>query len=223
MVILAGDHGPRIDRKGVYHTTTGWQDSGIFQVPLLVHAPGLRRDKQPRQPFVSVDIVPTIMDALEFPAHMIAAYPGQSLLRARGATYDRMTFHAQNPGGNARQATWRSPEHSYKAVIFDDGDGDICGTDLMVDPTEEFFYCVKQGWRPVNVGGELVDGLSQGLWRKGSKEEEALVEWILQAKSSLEEHIQANAAQWNRQHSVHNGMEQNAFLDAAKDAIVVIE
>lgn len=211
LVIVAGDHGPRIDSNGIFHTTTMWHDSGIFQVPLLIHAPQMALKKQPRQQFVSLDIMPTILDALGMSPEIISKYPGHSILRNRGPDYDRVTFHSQNPGGNARQVTRKSADYHFKAVYFDDS-GDTCGTDLNIDSTEELLYCEKTGWRQTNVNGKIEDGLSLGLWKAGSTEEKALIEWVHEATTLLQQLFVTNDAIWNVTKVDERAAAQDEFL-----------
>lgn len=219
LVIVAGDHGPRLDKHGAYHTATGHWDSGIFQVPLLVHAPGLQSIRQPVQPFLNMDILPTVLDAVGVDAKAIGRYSGHSFFRARGAEYDRVTFHAQNGGANFRQVTRRDREHSYKAIFFDQGQaGDVCATDLYVDPEEELFYCVKEGWRKAYVGSSLEDGLSVGLWQEGSKETEELISWAHEAADLLEQHFAVNAQQWKTSKAAEHAAAHKELLSSIAKA-----
>lgn len=196
LVFVVGDHGPRLDRHGAYHTSTGHWDSGIFSVPLLLHAPGLRAIKQPRQPFVNSDLATTILDGLGVDPTLVAKYAGHSILRSRGREYDRDTYHAQNPGDGYRQVARKTARQHYKAIYFDDAQ-DTCATDLAVDPNEELFYCVKEGWRKANINNKLVDGLTLGLWQEGSAEETALIDFAHEAEDLLQQHFAVNAQAWD--------------------------
>lgn len=78
IVVITSDHGKEIGERGVIgHGTTLYEE--LVRIPLIVHVPTLdpRRDSNPA---MTVDVVPTILDALRLPA--LPSAQGASLLRA---------------------------------------------------------------------------------------------------------------------------------------------
>lgn len=208
MIVIQGDHGPRIDRKGIT-SNSHYFDSGIFKVPLLIRAPGLSFDKQPTQPFVSLDIVPTVLDVLGADSRIIEKYVGHSVFRRReGPAFVRNTFHAQIPGNSFLQVTRKEANVSYKAIMLNK---DICATDTLRDPYEEFLYCAKEGWRRTNVDGKMEDGLSKGLWTAG-EDEDNLKKWVEEAAVLLLQHIQRNKKDWAEEAGKNHTLNQQDIL-----------
>jgi arylsulfatase A-like enzyme len=192
LIVIQGDHGPRIDKQGITSNSHHF-DSGIFKVPFLIRAPGLSFDKQPSQPFVSLDIVPTVLDALGTDTRIIEQYVGHSVFRQRtGPAFVRNTFHAQIPGNSFVQVTRKEGDMNYKAIMLNK---DICVTDTLRDPYEEFLYCAAEGWRKTQIDGRMEDGLSIGLWKAG-EDEDNLKKWIAEAAILLSQHIARNKADW---------------------------
>jgi len=106
--------------------------------------------------------------------------------------------------------------NSYKGVRWDNSD--TCATDIRVDPTETYFYCVNEGWRKVFENEDMTDGLSKGLWIKGSQAERELIQYAHEAKSQLDVHLEINADFWDagkHKEEYKEGMEK--FLQGVKE------
>lgn len=196
LVIIQGDHGPRIGEDGIY-VDYGWWEH-IYRVPLAIRAPGLlphQIEQDPTRPYIALDILPTILDALGVKPSILKSFVGQSIFRARSRRHLRDSYHAQSRGGQYPHHLRTLKHNTYKAIRLDTGD--TCATDVKVDSSETFFYCVTEGWRKVFEGEELKDGLMKGLWKQGSKEEKLLIDYAHEAKSLLDIHLQVNDDFWN--------------------------
>jgi len=166
---------------------------------------------RPLRPFLTMDLLPTILDALNVAPEIISKYAGHSIFRNRGREYDRETYHANNPGGNALQVVRKQKDHHYKAVLFKNPE-DVCATDLFIDPDEQLFYCVNEGWRKGNVDDKLVDGLSTGHWKEGSRDETLLIEWAHEADDLLRQHFGTNAQMWDLSKAEEHAAAHKEFL-----------
>lgn len=217
LIIMQGDHGPRIGEDGVY-VDNGWQEH-IYRSPLAIRAPGLlphQIEQDPIRPYIALDILPTILDALGVKPSIIKSFVGQSILRGRSQRHLRDSYHAQSRGGQYPHHLRTLRHNTYKAVRMEHGD--TCVTDVNVDPTETFFYCVTEGWRKVFEGEELKDGISKGLWKEGSKEEKKLIDYANEAKTLMDNHLEVNKDFWNvEKHKVENEELKEKFLAAIQE------
>lgn len=114
----------------------------IYRTPLLIRTPGLissviRQD--PRKPFVSIDILPTVLDALNVDPSIVERYPGHSVLREADSEGVRDTFHVQLPGNQYPHMLRYEEKNLYKARRS--GDGDTCATEIFRDKEELHIYC----------------------------------------------------------------------------------
>jgi hypothetical protein len=207
LIVIQGDHGPRIDETGVMNNER-WVDSGIFKAPLLIRMPGLKHNKQHMQPVVSLDILPSVLDALGVDPRITEQYVGHSVFRKRGSDFSRHTFHAQIPGRHWVQVTFQDKVVSYKAILIN---SDVCGTDLIRDPDEQYLYCLQEGWRSVNVDGRMLDGVSAGLWKAG-KDQEKFLRWIEEADVLLQKHSAVNREEWTAASASNRTENQQAVL-----------
>lgn len=217
LIIIQGDHGPRIGEDGIY-VDYGWWEH-IYRAPLAIRAPGLiphQIEQDPIRPFIALDILPTILDALGVRPSIMKSFVGQSIFRARSQRHLRDSYHAQSRGGQYPHHLRTMQHHTYKAMVMEKGD--ICATDVKVDPSETFFYCVEEGWRKTFEGEELKDGLSKGLWIEGSKEEKALIEYAHEAKKLLENHLEVNKDFWDvGKHKEENKLKKENFLNTVRE------
>lgn len=197
LIILQGDHGPRIGEDGVY-VDSGWHER-IYRSPLAIRAPGLipkQIEQDPLRPFLTIDILPTILDALGVKPSIIKSFVGQSIFRARSQRHNRDSYHAQSRGAQYPHHLRFDKYHKYKAIRMM-GTPETCAVDLNVDPSETIFYCVNEGWRPVYKDDQLTDGISNGMYQEGSREEQRLIDYAHEAKELIDTHLEINAAFWN--------------------------
>ena len=103
LFIVQGDHGARIGLQGYQVQEHHGRN---LRAPWVVRPPGGSRialDMKPYALWNSLDVVPTILDALGFQESVISSYPGSSLLRplhaAESTGYRHQTYHVHNPGG----------------------------------------------------------------------------------------------------------------------------
>ncbi|KAK9900540.1 alkaline phosphatase-like protein [Cystobasidium minutum MCA 4210] len=218
LIVLQGDHGPRIGEDGI-HTSVGWYEH-IYRSPLLIRAPGLishQIEQDPLRPFLSIDVLPTVLDALGVSPSLIKSFVGQSMLRARSQRHERDSYHSQTKGAQFPHHLRFSAKNRYKAVRMVTT-GDTCALDLNVDPTETFFYCTMEGWRKVFEGDELKDGLMKEMYTAGSQEESDLISYARDARVLIDTHLQINADFWNVQHNKdQNEILMKGFLKTVRE------
>lgn len=214
---MQGDHGPRIGEDGIY-VDEGWYER-IYRSPLVIRAPGLiphQIEQDHTRPFLTIDMTPTILDALGVSPSLIKSFVGQSIFRARSKRHIRDSFHSQSRGAQFPHHLRTTKRNAYKAIRM--SNGDTCAVDLNIEPSEEFFYCVDEGWRKVVRNDELEDGLTMGLYQEGSRQEKELIDYATEAKELLDYHLRVNADFWD----VDSKKEQNEesmknFLEAVKE------
>jgi arylsulfatase A-like enzyme len=217
LIVIQGDHGPRIGEDGVY-VDYGWWEH-IYRAPLLIRAPGLlpkRIEQDPLRPFIALDIAPTILDALGVSPNILKNFVGQSIFRARGTRQVRDSYHAQSRGGQYPHVLRLEKNNGYKGVRWDNGD--TCATDIQIDPSETYFYCVNEGWRKVFEDEVMTDGLIKGLWIEGSSDEKKLIDYAHEAKKQLDIHLEINADFWDTsKHKEEYAEEKIKFLQTVKE------
>lgn len=218
LIVLQGDHGPRIGEDGIY-TDAGWYER-IYRAPLLIRAPGLipnQIEQDPLRPFLSIDILPTILDALGVAPSLIKSFIGQSIFRARNTRHVRDSYHSQSKGAQFPHHLRFTAQNRYKAVRMMKT-GDTCAVDLNVDPSEKFFYCIMEGWRKVFEGDELKDGLMMRMYKSGSREETELIEYAREAHGLIDAHLEINADFWNTERRKEENDElMKGFLQAVHE------
>lgn len=214
---MQGDHGPRIGEDGIY-VDYGWWEH-IYRAPLVIRAPGLipeHIEQDPVRPYIALDILPTILDALGVKPSIMKSFVGQSIFRARARRHLRDSYHAQSRGGQYPHHLRTLKHNTYKALRMDTGD--TCATDVKIDPSETFFYCEQEGWRKVFEGDELKDGITKGLWKKDSKEEKALIDYAIEATKLLDIHLEVNKDFWDvAKHKEENIKLREKFLETVHE------
>lgn len=181
-----------------------------------------RFEQDPSKPLVSLDVLPTILDALGVDSAIIENYPGHSILRSRGPESVRDMYHAQLPGNQYPHVLRYGTRQYLKARRAPDGD--TCTDDILRDENEDFEYRLKsvswsnvegmrrrgegttadilrQGWEPryyTDQGGVQGWGnaLDAGLWLKDSEDEVEVRAFTVEAKALLDQHLAINQDYW---------------------------
>ena len=112
LVIVLGDHGPHLSTNG--DLRFGPHDT-VFKVPLAMRMPnGAFRARVPNSdPFTSIDVLPTVLDALGVDASLIRPYPGPFHI---ASTDDQsLPFHRRHPRQDHALHSCRSLEISPNA------------------------------------------------------------------------------------------------------------
>lgn len=220
---MQGDHGPRIGEDGVY-VDSGWHER-IYRSPLAIRAPGLlphQIEQDPLRPFLTIDMTPTILDALGIKPSIIKSFVGQSIFRARSKRHNRDSYHAQSRGAQFPHHLRFDKKNQFKAVRMMSSKmmetPDTCAVDLNIDPSETVFYCVNEGWRKVFQNDVLTDGISNGMYTEGSKAEKKLIEYAHEAKALIDTHLEVNAAFWDPERKKEENEElMNEFLQTVHE------
>jgi hypothetical protein len=202
LIILQGDHGPRIGIDG--EIDNGSTDLSL-PVPFLLHTGTTRRQTHSQitnASWNSLDVVPTILDSLDIHPSITAAWEGHSMIRPPPA--ERRTFHLCDPGGKGpqlREGDWKVEQKT---------DGDLCGWDNRRDGRERHGWCVNAGW----MEGYDPD---QQKWRTGEEDwsnKDELAEfqrWVREAGAELVGRLQKNFESWGWNRTEHQA-EREAFM-----------
>ena len=118
LFILAADHGSGHLRKLIQPMSGGWSAqafSYVYRIPLLFVWPGhIQADQRIDEPVSMIDVVPTVLEALELPGP--STMQGQSLLPALTGAAD-----------------WDPGPVILDEFYFDSGSGELRGTLQQVD------------------------------------------------------------------------------------------
>ena len=196
LLVLTGDHGPRIGADADFHPF-GTQHQDNYAVPALISTPSTRRLAKQSPPaqlqtpsnemFQTLDVLPTLLDAMDFPVDIIAAYPGQSMLRSLN---QRFAFASQMPGGVYAQID----DGAKKAVRQYYDSPNYCGYHRERDPTETLGYCTASGWiERTNADGSTTS--SESLFAT-ENERQAFIDWVNWAGHMNTRHVDLSYAFW---------------------------
>ncbi len=90
VIIVTSDHGEELfEHGGLEHGRTLYDE--VLRVPFLAQLPGRRGGTRVREPTSTLDIVPTVLDAVGLPVP--SGLPGRSLLRELPAYRGRVAAH----------------------------------------------------------------------------------------------------------------------------------
>jgi arylsulfatase A-like enzyme len=184
VVVLTSDHGESLGEHGYFFDHGENLFDPSQRVPLIVAAPGSPKGRRSDVLASTLDVLPTILDAVK------VSYPpdlaGHSLLRALdgGASAERSRLFAHNDRNLS--ATW---DHRFKLVATPDGKGArLALFDRQADPGET---------RDVSsVRGEALRAHREALevyLRKADQEWEGLREML--SRASGEERLSAEACE----------------------------
>ena len=149
MVVLTGDHGEEFYEHGQYSHTAKLYEP-VTNVPLIINAPTIDETITPTAPLSGLDIVPTVLDALDIEPRTEVA--GQSLVPAlHGEQLDREHVVAETNRGDSPVFGIRTQRWKY---IADGDDRELY--DLSADPNERND---RSGTEPA-VESELADHLA---------------------------------------------------------------
>jgi arylsulfatase A-like enzyme len=134
MIIFTSDHGELLGDHGLWLKGPFFYE-GLVNVPLIVSGPGLPANKKTSQPASSVDIYPTVCEALGLPVPL--GVLGRSLIphMAKGEqTRDHCLIEYRNGYGDKDTAAAVYIDTQYKFVAYETGEYEL--TDLVKDPGE---------------------------------------------------------------------------------------
>jgi len=150
LIVVVGDHGENIGHHGMMEHQFGLYES-LLRVPMIMRLPGVFPKGSVRnEPVQIVDVMPTILDALEWPRDQWPAMEGRSLLglpipmdRPVYAEYMRpdgqqALFHAIDPDFDFTPFSRRLKSiqvKQFKLIVPDPGERELYN--LLKDPEEK--------------------------------------------------------------------------------------
>lgn len=162
--------------------------------------------KPERLPY-GLDIVPTILDALEVAPSLIEHYNGRSMLREQPVGDDRLMFTVESPGKTAIMLH----DGSFKLALLSSGGGYFCAIDRAIDPLQEKPLCFNQA----NGKRRIV------LANMEPEVQQRLEDWIdNKAMAAFEEHLAVNSRYWSDAAVEGHEKSHAAFLELARGALV---
>ena len=133
IVVFTSDHGDMAGSHGKLYKSAPYEES--VRVPLLIRAPGMRRERRIVKGRVShIDLAPTLMDLLGGPRHKL---PGKSLMPLVPQGGPSREHVIVEKGAFRTPSCWRtvvSPD-GWKLTIFPVGGGTLFN--LEKDPLEK--------------------------------------------------------------------------------------
>jgi choline-sulfatase len=161
LVVLTSDHGEELfDHGGFEHGHTLYQE--LLHVPLIVWGPGVQAGRVD-VPVSLVDILPTLLEALQLPVPPDLA--GRSLwpLLRGGEAPPPRAFYAEGAlHGRDRKALLRWP---WKLVVTEDEAPRLY--DLSADPAERSERAAEEPERVAELLRELREGTAEAAARRG--------------------------------------------------------
>jgi hypothetical protein len=155
----------------------------------------------------SLDILPTVLDALAVPADVISPYYGRSLLRQQPSPDKRVVYTVETPGKTA--------------IMLHDGplklarlnsNGYFCAVDRDRDPHQETPLCFN-----IDDEGRRVNTLAA----MGDADRERLERWAdTFALAKFHEHLGVNARYWSEASTDGHARTHAALLDAMRGLLV---
>ena len=180
LIVVQGDHGPHLSANGGLRF--GPHDS-IFKVPLAMRMPnGAFQARVPNsEPFTSIDVLPTVLDALGVNASLIRPYPGRSILRP--PTTERYLFTADTPGKTTPCI------HAGSMKVAQMAEGVWCACDVVLDPEQLDPMCF-----------EARDGLDSTLDyfpnQQGDDQLDIIQPWAIDHAPLVLKHLAVNHDYW---------------------------
>ncbi|GAB5407004.1 MAG: sulfatase [Aureliella sp.] len=127
IVVLFSDHGFHLGEKQRWAKRTLWEDG--TRVPVIISAPGMKRDQRTRAPAELLDVFPTLLELAQLPAD--ASQEGQSLVPVMQNPDAKWDYPAITSFGLGNYAV-RSER--YRFIQYFDGSRELY--DLESDPHE---------------------------------------------------------------------------------------
>lgn len=206
----------------------------VYDVPFALRMPGGsavgKVTPSPLQMHHSLDILPTILDALHISPDLISLYSGRSMLRSLPSTSPRtsnltveeddtrLLFTTESPGKTAIMLH----EGQRKLVRMNTRNGHFCAFDRTKDPNPDRFCFYAHR---VDSGDDVNEAPS---WQRlnlptwlSSEEVEALEKWIDGgALARFHQHLDVNARYWSDAAVEAHEVRHARVLDMAKGGLI---
>lgn len=176
----------------------------IYRAPFSIRMPNASFvDQAPPvdRSSVSLDVLPTHLDALGVPAALIRPYAGHSALRHTPSPDDRLIYTAETPG----RTTPMIHDGSLKLARMNSA-GVHCGLDRSKDEWQERPVCFKEGDETFWSNTLMAKEEATVMWR-----------WIREkALPKLKEHFDVNGRYWSDAAVEGHERTMEAFLSLAR-------